>query len=539
MALAVLGGAACSEPIAGEALDTGVHSGPSDAGPLDALVEDAGGPDTGGTDAGLADTGLTDAGLADTGGVDGGVESDAGTPTIPSRPGRGAPFFGTVERFNRYYTDSDYVPVSTIYVSPTGTGSGTETEPASVDDAFARVQAGETIRFLAGSYEGCWQLDSDGSGTYDAPIVIEAERTPNGQRGAHIRCCESGRRSCFNLEGANYVAISGFILEGGRFGVRAVGLGYASAEHQVGIAIVDNEGFDQDNDPFFTGQSDWIAVEDNVGHGAGAGDGHGIYLSNGSDWMVVRGNDLYDNASSDFQINADPASTCADVSIPYDDPRCDGSATQGLGQGVSEFVLVENNYFHDGRSQGPNFTSVRNSIVRNNIIGPYARHGTSFWQETDNPQLGSSDNLVHHNLFIGVQANRHMLSFTRYSDRNDVRNNLFLGLSITPTDATANPDVVLMEVDTMTTSQNGFEGNYFCGGRLDGHVANASEVVNAGFEPTWFEDFPLDSMGAPESFVPASTAPFLDVAPRTPQTLHDRAGRMRGDPTEPGPYELP
>ena len=87
--------------------------------------------------------------------------------------------------------------------------------------------------------------------------------------------------------------------------------------------------------------------------GAKAGDGHGIYLSNGSDWNIVRFNETYANVSSDFQINADPASTCKEVGIPFNDPRCDAYAGTGEGgQGASDYFLVDSNYFHHGVGQG-------------------------------------------------------------------------------------------------------------------------------------------------------------------------------------------
>ena len=257
---------------------------------------------------------------------------------------RGEKFFETVERFNRYYTDSNYTSNRTLFVSPNGSGDGTKSSPISVDNAFKQIQAGMEIHFLSGQYSGCWELDSDHSGSYDAPIVLKAES------GVEINCCSSGRKSCFNLEYANYIAVDGFHLVGGDYGIRAVG-GYATSEHQKGIAILNNHGENQYRDPFFSGGSDWIVVEGNIANGAGDGDGHGIYLSNGGDWMVVRNNNLYNNSSSDFQINADPISTCEDEGIEYDDARCDGSATDGLGQGVSEFILVENNYFHNSEQE--------------------------------------------------------------------------------------------------------------------------------------------------------------------------------------------
>ena len=139
------------------------------------------------------------------------------------RPGygfvRGSEFFGAKERFNRYYTDASYQPSRTIYVSPRGGGNGASADnPTTVNDGFTQLRAGQQLTFLASKtpYQGCWELDEDQSGTYDAPIVIYGERNSDGSRGVTIDCCNSGRKSCFNLETANHVAIDGFIMKGGR-----------------------------------------------------------------------------------------------------------------------------------------------------------------------------------------------------------------------------------------------------------------------------------------------------------------------------------
>ncbi len=443
-------------------------------------------------------------------------------------PERGATFFDTLERFNRYYTDPEYSPSKILYVSPSGGGIGSQISPMSVTAAFDQVSAGQEIRFMPGQYAGCWGLDKDSSGTYDAPIVIKADHEVT------VDCCNSGRYSCFNLEFADYVAIDGFTLQGGNYGVRTVG-GYATDEHQKGVAILNNHGLDQYRDPFFSGGSDWIVVENNIAHGAGTGDGHGIYLSNGSDWMIVRNNELYDNSSSDFQINADPISTCEDLGIPYDDPLCDGSATDGLGQGVSEFVLMENNYFHNGRAQGPNFTSVRNSVFRNNIIGFYIRHGTSFWQETSNPKLGSSNNIVEHNLFIGENS-WHVLQFINDSKNNGIRNNVFLGISLPA--ATANDNVLLLEQDVTTHGTNTIAGNYFAGGYFENFTPTGTNQWVHDFDPDWFFDFPLDRMGDIASFKPTEMAPFIASGDLLDSSPLDISGTRRFEPTDLGPWQI-
>ncbi len=460
----------------------------------------------------------------------GGSATAAPYDNLVVTPARGESFFGAAERFNRYYTDPRYQSDRVLHVSPSGNGDGSISSPMSPDQAFSQVKAGEEILFLDGQYAGCWELDRGNSGSYDKPIVIRAASDK-----VSVDCCGSGRKTCFNLEGANHVAIDGFTLNGGSYGVRAVGMEYAASGHQKGIAVLNNRVGNQHKDPIFSGQSDWMVVDGNTAFGAGRGDGHGIYLSNGGDWLIVRGNELYGNSSSDFQINADPISTCAEDNIPYDDPRCDGSALDGQGQGISEFVLVEGNYFHNS-DVGPNFTSVRNSVIRNNVFGPYVRHGTSFWQETGNPRLGSSDNRIEHNLFIGSNR-RHVLQSIRYSDRNTVRNNILLGYEQAGDSITANPDTVLVEIDPDTVRENLFSGNIYIGGRFSGFSPATGELRLKAFDPAWFSSFPADGMGTATGFRPGKTAPFVDAARLLPTTPMDMEGRPRRNPVNPGPWE--
>ncbi|ODA68121.1 hypothetical protein A7A08_01291 [Methyloligella halotolerans] len=350
-----------------------------------------------------------------------------------------------------------------------------------------------------------------------------------------MTCCPDERATCFNLENASYVAIDGFELIGGKYGVRAVGADYPASDHSRGIAVINCIGHDQRRDPFFSGQSDWNVWEGNVAYGAGEEDGHGIYLSNGSDWNLVRFNETYGNSSSDFQINADPQSACADVGIAFDDPRCDAFAGGGEGgQGASDYFLVENNYFHDSLGPGPNFTSVRRSIIRNNIFGPQTRHNVSFWQETDNPRLGSSDNKILHNLFITMGA--HAVQFVNGSTWNLFANNVLIGVSRNGATVTANPDALLMEVDE-TTAENSYRGNLYISGRLDGREPNSSEFALSNFEPGWFADFPAEMTHDPDAFAPGPEAPFLDKVAPEDDARFDRNGQPRSNPADLGPIE--
>jgi hypothetical protein len=477
------------------------------------------GPSSGANDLGQPGGG----GGGDGGGGGGPTAPPVGAPTDPA-VARGGMYFGTVERFNRYYTDESWQPARTVYVSANGSGDGTtRATPQSVTGALAAVTAGTKIVFLAGTYDACWEL-SDREGTYDAPIVLYAERNGDGTRGVHVNCCATGRQTCINLEGARYVAVDGFELQGGRYGVRVVGTDYNASAHNRGAMVVDSHIYGQTNDPILTGAADWAVFERNLTHDAGTGDGHGIYLSNGSDWNIVRFNETHSNASSDFQINADPLSTCAN----FASPDCDARAGTGEGgAGASDHFLVEGNYFHHGKAQGPNFTGVRYSMVRNNVFGFYARHGTSFWQETDNPNLGSHDNQVLHNLFIGTNSNQ-MLQFIVNSGANQVKNNIFVG-------AVAN--ATAMEVDN-TVGSNVYAGNVYLSAALDGRTANSSELSQTGFDPSWFVRFPTSVSTAPD-FHPTASAPWLNRGELLPAAPLDRDGKQRANPADPGPYEAP
>ncbi len=461
-------------------------------------------------------------------------------PTDPGKPAvaRGAKYMGFPEKFNRYYTDPTWKPSQIVYVSPEGRGDGTTRDaPAKVEDAVAAARPGTQIFFLRGSYKGCFEFTKDNSGTYDDPVVLYAERNDDQSIAVTITCCTGGRQTCFNLEQADYVAIDGFELVGGKYGVRAVGADYAASQHSRGIVVIGCNGHDQQRDPFFSGQSDWNVWESNVAHGAKEEDGHGIYISNGSDWNIVRFNETYNNLSSDFQINADPASACKEAGVAFDDPQCDAYAGEGEGgQGASDYFLVDGNYFHHGLSNGANFTSVRRSVIRNNIFGQQARHNVSFWQETDNPKLGSSDNKILHNLFITTE--RQAVQFIANSTRNEFANNVILGIQVDGKDVTENPTATLMEVDD-TVSDNIYRSNFYVGGTLEGRSVNDDETFREDFSPSWFAKFPVALNHNPNDLRPTEDAPFAGIGALIVQAPTDRNGTPRSSEVDLGPIELP
>src|SRR5436189_4607700 len=138
---------------------------------------------------------------------------------------RGASFFGEPERFNRYYTDPSWTPLRIVYVSPSGGGSGTNRgDPETPHAAIADVRPGDLIQFEAGTYVGSGgsdaflNLGARDDGTYQEPIVLRADRGPNGEYDVVFKNC--GSRACINMEFADYVPLAGFRFVWSAQGVR-------------------------------------------------------------------------------------------------------------------------------------------------------------------------------------------------------------------------------------------------------------------------------------------------------------------------------
>ena len=400
---------------------------------------------------------------------------------------RGATYMGFPERFNRHYTDQSWKPSKTLFVSPDGSGNGASRErPMPPEAAVKSAKPGTMIFFLRGAYEGCFELGKENSGTYDEPVVFFGERNDNGSAGVSMRCCTSGRQSCFNLEAADYVAVDGIEMTGGKHGVRTVGSGFESSQHARGVAVIGCSAQDQAEDAFMSGHLDWAVWERNLAHSAKKG-GHGFYITNGSDWNIIRLNEAHSNGAPDLEVSPDPKSGCGEDGIKLTDPRCDAFAGEGEGgRGASDYFLIDSNFFHSGTGAGPTFSGLRRSIVRNNIFAPPARHNVTFWQDTKNPKLASSDNKIIHNLFATTGG--HAVKFEKGSTRNEFANNVLVGVSADGGKLLANPKALLMEVDA-SASGNTYRANLYSAGQISGRTLGEAETQRDDYAPGWFEVF--------------------------------------------------
>ena len=95
-----------------------------------------------------------------------------------------------------------------------------------------------------------------------------------------------------------------------------------------------------------------------------------------------------------------------------------------------------------------------------------ARHGTSFWQETNNPKLGSSNNFVAHNLFVTSVADRPVIELIKSSTNNRVINYVVVAVTIDGGAVAGNPNGALLETDGSTVNANKFEHNDWIAGHF-------------------------------------------------------------------------
>ncbi|KAI0183077.1 pectin lyase fold/virulence factor [Xylaria flabelliformis] len=103
---------------------------------------------------------------------------------------------------------------ASIYVSPTGSGSGTIDAPyGSIQTAVNAAKAGDVIYLRAGTYSPTTNIQIKKSGTVTSPItlrsyndekvIIDGEGLPGTPYGLD-ESLPNGERGIFHIEGGNY-----------------------------------------------------------------------------------------------------------------------------------------------------------------------------------------------------------------------------------------------------------------------------------------------------------------------------------------------
>jgi parallel beta-helix repeat protein len=267
--------------------------------------------------------------------------------------------------------------------------AGSQNQPwRTLQHAADMAGPGDTVSVHGGNYAGAY-LET--SGTSSQPIVFQAfgDETPS------ITADNSRTPDGFNLEGASWVTVQGFTINGrSRAGIRAV-----TCAH---VTLRNNHADGNGTWGIFTGFCDDLLIENNVA--ANSGEQHGIYVSNSGDRPVIRGNTIYGNSNAGIHMN--------------------GDGSEG-GDGIISNAIVENNIIYDnGRAGGSgiNCDGVQDSIIRNNLIYDEHASGISLYQiDGGGPSTG---NLVANNTVLVASDGRWALNIQDGAINNTVYNNI-------------------------------------------------------------------------------------------------------------------
>lgn len=279
--------------------------------------------------------------------------------------------------------------LSSFFVATTGNDAAAGTSAApwrTLQHAADVVQAGDSVTVRVGTYVG-FDLRTDG--TAASRITFQAEA------GVAINARNARTPDGINLEGADYVTIEGFALNGlPRAGIRSV-----LNQH---VTIRNNTADSNGTWGIFTGFSDDLLIENNVTTRSVAE--HGIYVSNSGDRPVIRNNLIWGNRGNGIHMN--------------------GDLSQG-GDGLISGALVERNTIYDngrGGGSGINADGVQSSRIQNNLL--YNNHASGISLYRIDGAAGSKNNIVVNNTVVQAADGRWALNIQSGSTGNTVYNNI-------------------------------------------------------------------------------------------------------------------
>ncbi|HEV8630127.1 MAG TPA: right-handed parallel beta-helix repeat-containing protein, partial [Thermoanaerobaculia bacterium] len=292
------------------------------------------------------------------------------------------------------------------YVAPFASGGrdtnlGTLGQPwETLQHAADTVGPGDTVYARAGGYAG-FQMTT--SGLSAARIVF----TNYPGETVSIVSDLPVRHDGINLEGASYITVRGFHVNGaGHAGIRAVA---CNGVEIVGNVLTNNQVWG-----VLTGCCDDVRVTGNIA--AGSIEQHGIYVSNSGDRPVIVGNVVYGNNQNGIHMNGDIDTPCDSGGTTFD--------------GVISGALVEGNTLFDNGANGGvgggsaiNCDGVQTSLIRNNLV--YASHasGISLYQ-IDGAQPASGNRVENNTVLVAAGTGRWALNIQDDAANTVVRNNI-------------------------------------------------------------------------------------------------------------------
>ncbi len=268
---------------------------------------------------------------------------------------------------------------------------GNENQPwRTLQHAADSVGAGDTVSVRAGDYAGAY---IENSGTSSQPIVFRAF----GAEEPSITDDNPETPDGFNIEGASYVTVQGFTINGrSRAGIRA-----ATCDH---VTIRDNKIDGSGKWGIFTAFCDDVVIDHNVA--ANTDEQHGIYVSNSGDRPIVRNNTIYGNTQAGIHMN--------------------GDISNG-GDGVISDAIIENNVIWDngsGGASGINCDGVQDSLIRNNLIFDEHASGISLYQ-IDGGEASTGNRVLNNTILVAADG-RWALNIQDGARNNAASNNILL-----------------------------------------------------------------------------------------------------------------
>ena len=192
---------------------------------------------------------------------------------------------------------------------------------------------------------------------------------------------------------------------------------------------------------------------------------HGAYISGSGANVLIRRNVFQDNTSAGLQINADPQSATLNLfywlenstgdtcGFSEDDADYDGSALwqdikrcydsqnlpdpgEFMEDGISEYLIIEQNVLTrngEGGGAAINLASVRNGILRNNLIYDNLAAGIACWDNAyaeerglASSEFGCWDVQITNNTIVDETGGRGALIISRDARKMQVYNNVIV-----------------------------------------------------------------------------------------------------------------
>jgi parallel beta-helix repeat protein len=378
----------------------------------------------------------------------------------------------------------------TYYVATTGAdgpGCGTLAAPCrTIQYAADLVAAGDTVLVNPGTYAGGITVET--GGVEGEPITFQASGGPviiNGSAG-------NPWNDAFVINQVEYIVLDGLTIQNSGDD----GVFIADSDH---VTVRNCTFANNTNRGIFTAFSDYTTIENCESYGAV--EEHGIYISNSSDYPVIRGNRIHHNYANGIHLNGDPSMG---------------------GDGIISEALVEGNVIYDngtGGGSGINMASVSDSTVRNNLLYNTHASGISIYQSHG---VGSQNNRVLNNTILMAADGRWAINIPDASSgtpnsHNQVFNNILYSY---------HPWRGVLFV--APTAQVGFQSDYNVvmdrfSGTDDGSTIGLAE---------WQQDFGYDLhsiIATPDELFVDPAADDYHLGPGSPAIDH---GIVLGDVTE-------